>query len=350
MQQRHPSMTRRGLLETAVRLGGLGLAGRTVWPLAAGLAAGAAQAQSDVLHAPGTHLLLLGTQGGPNFNPTRNETASALVVDDRAYLVDCGYGALGALRKAGVNYRDIAHVFLTHLHDDHTADLAAFLSHQWTDGRVSPTVVVGPYGTKHMVEAALDFSSANTAIRLVDESRSVKPGDIFRGEDIKATATPLEVFTDDKVRVSSIENTHFPASSKRRMPYRSVAYRFDTTGRSVVFSGDTTYSAGLVQLAKAADVLVCEVIDVASERREFDRRVGNGAYADNAEGIWNHIVSTHASTENVGRMATDAGVGKLVLTHLLPGALLDVADSLYVDGIRKHYAGEVVVGADLMVL
>jgi ribonuclease BN (tRNA processing enzyme) len=343
-------VNRRRLLESVGRLGALGVLGRAAGPIAAGLGVDRARAQTPTLEAPGTHLLLLGTQGGPNFNPTRNETASALVIDGRTYLVDCGYGALGALRKAGVNYRDIGHVFLTHLHDDHTADLAAFLSHQWSDGRVTPTIVTGPYGTRAMVKAALDFSAANTAIRLVDEARSVKPTTIFRGEDVKATATPLAIYTDDRLRVSSIENTHFPDTSKRRMPYRSLAYRFETDTRSIAFSGDTSYSEGVVTLAKDADVLVCEAIEVASMRGAFERMVAKGAYADNAEGVWSHIVGTHTSTENAGRMAAAAGVRMLVLNHVLPGALLPVEDAVYVEGVRKHYGGDVVVGRDLMVL
>ena len=342
-------VTRRRVLANLTRLGTLSVIGRIAWPLA-GLGLTKAHAQSDTLHSPGTHVLLLGTQGGPNFNPMRNETASVLVVDGRAYLVDCGYGALGAIRKAGLSYRDIGQVFLTHLHDDHTADLAAFLSHQWTDGRVTPTVVHGPYGTKEMVEAALDFSIANTRIRLVDEARSVDPADLFSGEDIDATARPAPVYSDDKLRVSSIENTHFPESSKRRMPYRSLAYRFETATRSVVFSGDTSYSEAVATLAKGADVLVCEAMDVARMRRAFERMVANGAYADNAEGVWNHIVGTHTSTEDAGRMAAEAGVGTLVLNHLLPGALQQVEDSAYLEGVRKHFRGPVVVGRDLTIV
>ena len=86
----------------------------------------------------GPRLLLLGTQGGPNFNTQRGETASAVLLDGRIYLVDCGYGALGALVRANLNYRAVEHVFLTHLHDDHAADLVALLGHQWTGGRVTP--------------------------------------------------------------------------------------------------------------------------------------------------------------------------------------------------------------------
>ena len=133
---------------------------------------------------------------------------------------------------------------------------------------------------------------------------------------------PTEIFSDDRVRVSAVENTHFPDYAKERMPYRAVSYRFDSADRSIVVSGDTAYSENLIELARGADVFVCETIEVATWRDVFDRRVAAGAYADNPEGIWDHIVGTHSSTEDAGRMAAAAGVGTLVLTHLIPGGLL----------------------------
>ncbi|MDX1562200.1 MAG: MBL fold metallo-hydrolase [Gammaproteobacteria bacterium] len=314
------------------------------------LAAARLEAQARALTGRGTQLVLLGTQGGPNFNAMRNEFSNAVVVEGRTYLVDCGYGALGALREVGLNMREIGNVFLTHLHDDHTSDLAALLSHQWTDGRVSPTLVVGPYGTDQLVDAALAFAEANTQIRLADEDRSVLPADMFSARVIEATASPAEVFADDLVTVSSVENTHFSESAKQRFPYRSVSYRFDSRDRSVTISGDTAYSENLIRLAEGSDVFVCETIEVETTRRNFEQRVAAGSYADNPEGIWKHIVETHTSTEDAGRMAAAAGVGTLVLSHLVPGALTDVPDSLYLEGVRRHFDGEVIVGQDLMII
>jgi ribonuclease BN (tRNA processing enzyme) len=335
-------MTRRAALAGAVRFAAAGCVGAaSLRPWRAAQAA---------VPARGTHLVLLGTQGGPNFNAERNESANAIVVDGRVYLVDIGEGGLAALRDVGLIYRDVAHVFLTHLHDDHHGDLPSLLSHQWTDGRTTPTVVVGPYGTARLVDAVLQYAEANTAIRLVDEARNVKPADIFRGIDVEAAPVPREIHRDDRVTVTAIENTHYPEDAKRQMPYRSLSYRFDTPSRSIVFSGDTTYSANLVELAGGADVFVCETIEVASMRRAFERRVAGGAYADNPEGIWKHIVDTHTSTVDAGRMANEAGVGMLVLSHLVPGALEPLGDEEYLRGVREHFAGRVVVGKDLMVL
>jgi ribonuclease BN (tRNA processing enzyme) len=320
--------------------------------LPAALVAPAAYAQQRPSGAadPRDKLLLLGTQGGPNFLPERSETASAVIRDGVPYLVDCGYGTLGALIRAGLSYRDVANVFLTHLHDDHTADLAAFLSHQWTGGRVEPTTVYGPAGTTALVDAALDFGAANAAIRLIDEARTLSPRDLVGATDIAASSSPVEVFEDERVAVTAVENAHYPDESRRRMTHRSLAYSFDTGGRRIVFSGDTAYSPALVSLARDADVLVCEAMDVAAMRQAFDVMVTNGAYADNPEGIWKHIVETHTSTEDAGRMAEEAGVRLLVLNHLIPGALGDLPDDAYIEGVRRFFRGEVVVGRDLLEL
>jgi ribonuclease BN (tRNA processing enzyme) len=300
--------------------------------------------------AAGARLVLLGTQGGPNYNATRGEAANAVVVDGQPYLIDCGYGTLAALKKGGINHRQIARIFLTHLHDDHTADLAALLNRQWTDGRVEPVTVAGPFGTRRMVEAAVAFGEANAAIRLVDEARTVKPADMFRGQDLEARSTPGEVYRDDRVSVRSVENTHYPVESKQKMPYRSVAYRIDARNRSFVISGDTAYSPGLVALAKGAEILVCEAIDVVAMRKAFDGMVARGMYADNPEGVWKHIVDTHTPLEDAGRMAAEAGVRTLVLTHLVPGALDPLPDDTYLAPARKTFRGQVVLGRDQLVL
>jgi ribonuclease BN (tRNA processing enzyme) len=298
----------------------------------------------------GTRLVLLGTQGGPNYTAARGECASVVVVDGVPLLVDCGYGTLAALKKAGINHRQIANVFLTHLHDDHTADLAALLVRQWTDGRIAPTTVVGPFGTRKMVDAVLAFGEANAAIRIVDEARTVKPADMLTARDVEATPAPTEIFKDNRVTVRAVENTHYPAESKQRMPYRSIAIRVDARDRSIVFSGDTAYSSGLVALAKGASVLVCEAMDVAAMRKAFEGMKARGMYADNPEGVWHHIVSTHTPLEVAGRMAAEAGVGTLVLTHVIPGALGTMPDSAYIAAVRKTFNGPVVVGRDQLVL
>jgi len=308
---------------------------------------------SSCAQSTNAKLILLGTQGGPNDNLDRGSTASLMLIDDVPYLIDCGFGTKRALLSAGINFLTIPAIFLTHLHDDHVADLPGLLSHQWTQGRVDPTTVYGPYGTDTLVEAALQFSQANTEIRLVDEQRTVLPPDVFSGQVIPATNTVHKAYEDDRVVVSTIENTHYPEWAKAQMPHRALSFRFDTDGRSVAFSGDTTYSENLVTLAKGANVFVCETLQLEKTREWFDMASGGGEgdlYQDAREGIWQHIVETHANTEEIGRMAAEAEVELLVLNHIIPGSLLELPDSAYLEGIRKNYQGEVIVGRDGMVI
>lgn len=301
--------------------------------------------------AGGLKAILLGTQGGPNFNLTRGESSSVVLLDDRLYLVDAGYGTLGALTRANLNYRDVGHVFLTHLHDDHTADLVALLGHQWTGGRVEETVIHGPSGTARLVAAAVRYNNVNEEIRLVDEARSVRGTDLAEAREIEATSTPVEVLVDGDLTVRAIENTHYPDAAKAHTTQRSLALRFDARGRGIVFSGDTAYSRNLVELARGADVLVCEAMHVAATRRNFDERVKAGAYADNPEGIWKHIVDTHTPLDVAGRMAREAGVRTLVLNHIIPGGWepgLD--DEFYRREAAREFRGTIIVGRDGLVI
>ena len=161
----------------------------------------------------GTRLIMLGTQGGPNVTLRRSEAACAVVVDGRPYLVDCGYGTLRALVESGLGYQQVGVVFLTHLHDDHTSDLPALLTHQWTGSRTQPTAVYGPQGTAGLVAAAVAFLKPNAEIRMVDEGRTVAPDALFRGNDV-AAASPTQAFSDDRLKVTCVENTHYKNSAK----------------------------------------------------------------------------------------------------------------------------------------
>jgi ribonuclease BN (tRNA processing enzyme) len=299
----------------------------------------------------GSMLVLLGTQGGPNVTMDRAETASVLVVDGHAYLIDCGYGTLHAFVRAGLHLSELSDLFVTHLHNDHTADVAALLSHMWTASRVEPMTVHGPFGTTAMVAGALTFFKADADIRIVDEGRSVRPESVFQGHDLSAPS-PIEAFHDERIRVRAVENAHFPERATARMPYRSLAYRFEMRDRTVVFSGDTAYSRSLVDLARGADLFVCEATDSGMRQRLVEE--AQASVASNTESVARHVVEAHVSTEDVGRMATEARVKTVVLSHLLPGSNPlrgpELPDTSYIAGVRRFFSGEVIVGRDQMKL
>jgi ribonuclease BN (tRNA processing enzyme) len=332
---------------------------RTVLAGAAGLAAlglrlpSAAQppaAANRPPPPPGTRLVMLGTRGGPGVSLDRSETASAVVVDGVPYLVDCGYGTMRALVASGIGFQPVSTVFLTHLHDDHTADLAAMLAHQWTGSKAAPTHVYGPYATASTVQGALAFFRANVEIRMVDEGRTTQPETLFFGHDVDVGNEPTRVFADERVVVTAATNTHFPERFVAKMRHRSVGYRFETSTRSICFSGDTAYSANIVRLARGADVFVCEVLDHGSYENNM-RRAKEAAEAGNPESVFRHVAETHVTPADAGRMAKEAGVKTIVLNHQVRGAAASgFTISSFIDGVRSVFDGQVIVGEDQQVI
>jgi ribonuclease BN (tRNA processing enzyme) len=327
------SWTRRDLLKYAAAL---------PWALPA-LAQVRGGQRGQTAQQTGTELVLLGTQGGPGVTANRTQASNAVMVDGRPYLVDFGYGALKACVQAGISLGSISNVFITHLHDDHTADIAALLALKWTGTQnPGPATVHGPYGTTAMVEAAIAFSKANVEIRKIDEGRTVDPMTIFHGRDLDAPKI-TEVFKDDRVTVQAVENTHFPERAKAKMDYRSFAYRFNTATRSIVFSGDTAYSESLIELARGADLFVCEVLGTANGQNANAPAQNN----NNTESIGRHVRETHSTPEEVGRMAAAAKVKTVVLSHQVGGGRGGNNDPLTAD-LKKVFSGEVIVGTDQM--
>jgi ribonuclease BN (tRNA processing enzyme) len=293
---------------------------------------------------------MLGTRGGPGVSVDRSESASAVVVDGVPYLVDCGYGTMRALVQSGVGYQSVSTTFLTHLHDDHTADLAAMLAHQWTGSKATPTNVYGPYATERTVKGAIEFFRANVEIRTIDEGRKERPEEMFFGHDVDVGNEPVRVFADDKVVVTAVTNTHFPERFVARMQHRSLGYRFETSTRSICFSGDTAYSANVVKLARGADVFVCEVMDHRTYENNM-RRAAEAAAAGNEESVARHVAETHSTPSMVGRMAKEASVKTVVLNHQLRGqAANGFTLSSFIDGVRAEFDGNVIVGEDQQVL
>jgi ribonuclease BN (tRNA processing enzyme) len=152
-----------------------------------------------------------------------------------------------------------------------------------------------------------------------------------------AAAPPMEpvvIYPEDDhgVQVSAVLVQHAPV-------FPAFGFRFDTPSGSVVFSGDTGACDNVVRLAVGADVLVHEVIDI-------DRMSERLSRLPNHEAVRNHLASAHTSPQQVGEIATRAGVRTLVLSHLVPGDL-ESTEGEWEARVRPHFAGELACGVDL---
>src|SRR5262245_8234035 len=96
--------------------------------------AGAALVPQPAIGRDSTRLILLGTGGGPRPKRTRSAPAQVILVDDVAYVVDCGDGVARQLVLAGVPLPNLQHIFLTHHHSDHNADYGNLILLAWAAG------------------------------------------------------------------------------------------------------------------------------------------------------------------------------------------------------------------------
>jgi ribonuclease BN (tRNA processing enzyme) len=276
-----------------------------------------------------TRLILLGTAGGPTPKAKSAAPAQAIVVGGRIYLVDCGDGVARQLTLARLPMRDLRAVFITHQHSDHTAGYGPLFLLGWVAGLSTLVDAYGPPPLVRMTAQLLDAYQADIEVRMADEGRPpLAP--LVRPHEITDAG---EVFRDDRVRVTAALADHPPIR-------HAFAYRFDTADRSIVISGDTRYSARVVALAKGADLLVHEVVS-----REFWERPN----ASQPPSVVRHILASHTDTADVGRVAAEAGVGTLVLSHYVPtegpGA---PTDDQWLAGVRRHFKGKVILGKDLL--
>jgi ribonuclease BN (tRNA processing enzyme) len=291
----------------------------------------------------GTRLITLGTVAGPPPRPHRAQSSNLLIVNGTLYVIDAGDGATRRIAKAGFNVRDVGTIFITHHHDDHTAGLGTLMSVAWDSQRTTPINVYGPPRTEDLVKAAVQYFTISAEIRIADGGRTIPIERLFFGHDVG----PGVVYQDAKIKVTAIENTHFAfhkgAAAGR---HKSYSYRFETPGRVIVFTGDTSPSEALTELARGADVLVSEANSIEERMRDLLR---SGQWqimtADEQERIKLQMTQGHLSTADVGEMATRAGVKTVILTHLTFKA--DDDYTAWVADVKKHFSGEVLVAKDL---
>ena len=297
---------------------------------AAGLAA-ASLCPWSLAQAPRTRLVLLGTGGGPRVTARgRAKPATLIVVNNVPYVIDCGDGVALQYVRAGFALDALRYLFITHHHSDHNLDYGNLIYDGWVAGLRTPVDAYGPPPLKAITEAYWQLNRFDIETRIADEGRIdlrklvtahefSEPGPVMQNADVKVTAA--------RVRHPPIKEAY--------------AYRFDAADRSIVISGDTTTSPELVALARGADVLVSEAMHLGGLENLLKK-------VPNAATLREHLLASHIVTEDLGKLAAEAGVKTLVLTHLVPGDDPAITDAMWTEGVRRHYAGTIVVGRDLL--
>ncbi|MEV6347529.1 MBL fold metallo-hydrolase [Actinoplanes sp. NPDC051851] len=327
--------TRRTALLGALSIG----ASCAVLPGSAALAASTASSSGD-------RVVMLGVNGGPKLNSGQAKPAIALVVNERVYLIDCGYDTPNQLVKSGLGFTAVDHVFITHHHFDHTSGLPGLLLHGWTDPNPLPSKVGvwGPPGARRLVSGVR--AAFGQDIDLFESGGGFGTFETVRGHDVELPRRhPLTtVMEDDNVIVHATRVSHGP---EVRDPY---AYRFTikSSGKKVVFSGDTAApNANLITLARGCDLLIHEAQDndLLPVLLQYVPEAQRAAMKE-------HMLVSHSNVVDLPGVAKSAGAASLAFCHYTP---LPQAASVFLAKAKAAaaaigYTGTILAPVDLEVI
>ena len=239
--------------------------------------------------------------------PSLQRSACSVLIEtgDSKLLFDSGPGTMRRLLETGTTIFELTHIFYSHFHPDHTAELVPLLfATKYPDNRRRQS--------KLTVCGGIGFTNFFTGLQRVYGGWIELPSGILHTLELDNTGPDALEFKD--FTVQSIPVVHNP---------ESIAYRITgRRGRSVVYSGDTDFSDNLVTLARNADLMICE------SALPDDFKVGG-----------------HLTPSAAGEIASRAGVSRLILTHFYPECdQVDIEKEC-----RKTYAGPLDLAHDLMV-
>jgi ribonuclease BN (tRNA processing enzyme) len=250
-----------------------------------------------------------------------------------AIIIDVGPGSTATLAKAGANPADLDAILLSHLHPDHVSDLPGLLWDEDVLNRNRPLIVVGPAGNDYLPDTKTFLNrlfGVAGAFPVLQEL--MNPGVAFH-LDIKV----INVVPVQATRVTAI---HGVGSSAYPVPHGrapSLAYRIDGTGFSAVIGSEhSATDPGFASFARNADVLVLHAaLSPSAAEHPFAKVIG--------------------LPQTLGKLAADAGVKRVVLSHLMAFPTTDLSASSFslsnqkalLDAVRSTYGGAVSMAFDL---
>jgi ribonuclease BN (tRNA processing enzyme) len=279
-----------------------------------------------------TQIVMLGT-GTPRPDPTRSGPATAIVANGTPYLVDFGPGVVRRIAAAydrgvtafGFAATALKTVFLTHLHADHTAGYPDLILTPWILGRREPLDVYGPTGLRVMTKQVLKAWEIDIDDRVNGIDKLPRKGCGVIAHEI----VPGVVYTDRNIHV-----TAFPV---RHGDLTAFGFRFETTDKVIVISGDTAPTPDLAEHCSGCDVLIHE----AYSQQTYER----------VSRKWQRYRrSHHTSSKELAELARRTKPGLLVLYHRSNvGGGMTLADSerALLDEVRHLYNGPAVAAHDL---
>jgi len=263
--------------------------------------------------------------GGPELQDKRASSSYLVWENGQArVLIDAGGGSALRFGESGAQMSQLDVILFSHFHVDHSGDFAALIKSSWFEDRKRPLPIYGPPGNDFMpstVEFVADlFGEKRGAYRYLSEL--LAPGEEgsykMQPHDVAASSTPVAVFRSGGLSASAVRVVHDGVPA--------LAWRVETGGKVIVFSGDTNGEGeGLVRLAMNADLFIA-----------------HNAVPEGAEGVERRL---HMPPSVIGQIASDAKVKWLVLSHRMMRTLGKEEQTQA--EIKKRYSGPVTFANDL---
>jgi ribonuclease Z len=281
------------------------------------------------------HVVFCGT-GSPLPNRDRAEACTAVIAGGRIFVFDAGEGAGKTLAMTGLPLARMEGVWLTHLHSDHFEGLGGLMLQRWAGaGASNPLSVFGPAGTSQITAGLTQAFAIDSGYRIAHHGpQTISPTGLgLSGSDL---AGPGIAFDKDGVRITAFTVNHAPVSP-------AFGYRLDWKGMSVTLSGDTAASANLVAAAKGTDLLVHEVLSSVLVGR-LQGAAARSGQTKRAK-IMADIPGYHATPQQAGQAAKQAGAKALAITHIVP-AVPRLFNSFFTKPAKAAFGGTFFLAED----
>ena len=260
-------------------------------------------------------------------SPGRAQTCVMVRAGENIYIVDIGDGSASNLRNWGIPFNKIKSVLLTHLHSDHISDLADLHLASWImQRRKAKLDVYGPQGVGLVTKGFETAYEPDYFFRNTHHGDQIAPLDVAGLNPHTVDLNQPKIIDEDGLIVTAFEVVHDPVKP-------ALGYRFDYKGRSLVISGDTSYSKNLIENSRDVDVLIHEAQanHMINLMRDFNLQMGANLNAK----LMEDITTYHTTLVEAAEIANLANVKHLIFYHLTPAPRNRITENIFLRGVDE---------------
>ena len=260
-------------------------------------------------------------------SPGRAETCILISAGEDLFVVDIGDGSNDNLRSWNINFRNIEAVLITHLHSDHIADLPGLHQNAWVIGeRSSKLKVFGPEGVDQFTQGIEMAYAHDYVFRNEHHGDAVAPLE-FAGFDTSVIDlnNPV-IFDNGELKITAFRVVHEPIEP-------ALGFKFSYKGRSIVITGDTSYTQSVIDNSMNADVLFHEA--QANHMLAVMEKSLMSRGAELLATVLDDITTYHTTLVEAAEIANEANVKKLFFYHLTPAPRNYIQEIMFVRGVDQ---------------